>query len=477
MAATVATQVWLGYLVARYQDKQWKPKSMGGAISIDIGTAKIAFGYAEAQECPGKSLPIVRSYDLTKLIKQTDSAGICKELDKIIEVMDVRHSDSATQVLDPEFRDFKVKYLAFINSDDGIKAAILEAHMQMYSAGALTEHKSWLKIAAAVYKHDDTYGMYADEAIEKARRHKARDAEAVLLRKIAEYHYRFEMSDFDRLYGLCERLVQYLATVFDTLESTYGVQLTGKEPVFFFGTMHMRKWLKDSERNHGSRCYELLGTMETFLNVFLKRKLKPDQGDGENRYYGQEHTVKLEICSQSDEATYEHKAFLAAFASSKVDTIETECEDEDVDGKKTLFEALQDNLVGNLAYGKGSMQGVPNGKTNINCELGLHRIMQCIEEESINYGGVVFLDQKKKKRVSFDPATCNSIKCDSFIRACQQRIIDDLKILSPQLLWDDTWLKIQRPPMTFTSEIEEGLQEHHHVNIEDAFQNIEEAFQ
>eukprot|EP00040_Diaphanoeca_grandis_P025676 m.142695 g.142695 ORF g.142695 m.142695 type:complete len:1312 (+) comp30263_c0_seq1:314-4249(+) len=466
--ATVTTQVWSGYLVKRYEDKAWKPDTMGGAISIDIGTAKIAYGYAEVQKIDGKT--VLRSYDLKDLEKQTDVAGIITEMDKIIEVMDCRYCEYPSEWED-EHEQMYLKFKTTQCVHEGKQAEErlihkLMSEMQKHSVGDLKKpftSNTWKDIHATMNK------VVPNEM--------QPDINPENLKIIANHHYKFEMTDFDRIYSLCENLLDSIERVFDALQKVHEVQLTGNEPIFFFGTKHMRQWVKQSERKHGSRCHELLSSLEKCLNIFQKRRQAKRFNTSGASPTGKPpcHVIKLTICSIEEEAECEHKAFLVAFDSSDLDdktitqgleyttpkrrntlSAALEANDEKLSGVKIIKDALKRNSVGNLGYGMGSMQGIPNAKKAISCELGLSQISKFIEEEAADFGGIVTSEVNKKGKkslfISFDNTDSkHKRKFDKFLRCIQQRITDNLKMLSPQYGWDSSWLEINEGNTTNTN--------------------------
>eukprot|EP00040_Diaphanoeca_grandis_P015071 m.76756 g.76756 ORF g.76756 m.76756 type:complete len:1193 (-) comp24930_c0_seq1:213-3791(-) len=354
--AVVNTQVWCGYLAKKFaKQSEWKP-SMGGAFCIDIGTSKIAFGYAEMKHVQGKRLPVIRSFNLSTFEKSTEQSGLFKLMDAAIAAMDVR-----------------------------------------------TKCKADLEIE---FQRLDNYAQ-----IEK----------------------------------ICANLEEYIDNVLNNIKDTCGVVLTNNEPIFIFGTMKMRTWTKTSERKHGARCHELLAAMAIHLN---RKYSNSDQGN---------HKVYMDVCEHSHEARYEHQAFLTAIQSSDLSTVKSN--DTDVDAHAVLMKAFDNDAIGNLACGKGSMQGVPNMKTVIMCELGLTKIEEWIASDAPNFGGtvedVVGEGGKSAKNVYFDSAA-EGTAC---MQHLQTKILVELKNLSPQFNWKDNWVGSEHMERHTTMSFGQGLRQ------------------
>ena len=313
----VASQVWSGYLVSRKDD--W---SSGGAIGVDIGTGKMAFGYAEmGREGADTELPSIKSIDLSK--KESSPDKFFEELARAIECMDTRN-------------------------------------LLPYS------------------KPKKTIDL--------------------------------EETDTDRLAEICEPLLLALVDVLKHLESQ-DVQITGREPIFFFGTMKMRDWLTKMEAKHGGRCFEMLKGASVFMEMKMPEMRK-----------GSKHKIHFDICPQIDEAKSEHLAFKLALKWGHL---------EEKDAKKKAFveKALEGGHVGNLAWGNGSMQGFPDTSTYVNAEIGLNGVKAFLEEQVARSGTV-----KKEKKGKVDKFAFSSKEAaKKAIDACLYKTRHRLLELAPRL--------------------------------------------
>lgn len=320
---TIPSQVWLGYLD---KSNDWSVKDSTGALAVDIGTGKMAFGYAEKVQQP-PAPDRIRAIDLSS--HQADEDVVMKFFKDLVAM---------AQYLDVGF-----------------------------------------------------------EANDYPRRGTPDEIEA--------WKQRHSESDADRLVKLCQPIADQLIAVRTYLSEQAGVELTGKEPIFFFGTAKLRLWVKEHELVHGGRCTELIHGLGNFIGELLNAKLKTG------------HVVKFEVVDQTYEAECELRAFELALKHG-------ELEETDAANRETIVDLLEADKVGNIAWGNGSMQGHPDAKTYVCAEMGMN-----VAKEQIKAVADIKKNAKGKAIFSFDDAPA----AEAAIEKARRTLVDKMAELAPRL--------------------------------------------
>ena len=193
------------------------------------------------------------------------------------------------------------------------------------------------------------------------------------------------------------------------------VTLTGEEPIFFFGTMKMRDWLKEQQAKHGGRCREMLAATAKYMEMRLPSYLP-----------GVSHKVHFDICPQELEAKSEHLAFKLALKWGNI-------KEEDSKKKELIEKALAGDNVGNLAWGNGSMQGFPDGSTYVNAELGLKEISGYLKAEVATFGSIKKLPADKKGKQKDGFTFGDKSKATEAIERTMRKTMRRLMELAPRL--------------------------------------------
>ena len=114
-------------------------------------------------------------------------------------------------------------------------------------------------------------GMFFDEL---ARAIEAMDMRNLLPNTPPKNPIDNDETDTNRLAAICEPL---LVALMDSLGlfppfffESKGVAITGQEPIFFFGTGPMHRWLATMEAKHGGRCFEMLKAAAVFMTMKLQ---------------------------------------------------------------------------------------------------------------------------------------------------------------------------------------------------------------
>ena len=119
-----------------------------------------------------------------------------------------------------------------------------------------------------------------------------------------------------------------------------------------------------------------------------------------------QHKVIFEVCSHEKEARCEHLAFQLALQHGQ-------CAEPDVPKQDILAQCAQ-TTIGNMAWGNGSTQGLPDGKSVVKAPMGLNKVKKILE-------GVLGLPDGAKK---FKPSS----ECTEAFKQVKAQIAQELNV-------------------------------------------------
>ena len=191
-----------------------------------------------------------------------------------------------------------------------------------------------------------------------------------------------EETDTDRLAAICQPVLDAVVQTLQHLEDDKGVAITGKEPIFCFGTAVMRSRLRELEAKHGGRCFEVIEAAATFMTMKMPHLLShrmPRRPRSDESPILRSHTIHFDVCSQEDVASHQNLAITLALTHG-------ELEEGSEEKKRVIAKALNREhgcRVGNLAYGKSSMQGFPDGLQYLSAQFGLDQVTKFLQDEIV----------------------------------------------------------------------------------------------
>ena len=122
-----------------------------------------------------------------------------------------------------------------------------------------------------------------------------------------------------------------------------------------------------------------------------------------------QHKVVFEVCSHEKEARCEHLAFQLALQHGQ-------CDEPEVPMQKILARCA--TTIGNMAWGNGSTQGLPDGKSVVKAPMGLNKVKKILTGE-LGHIGIVSDDGKK-----FKPSS----KCTEAFKQVKAQIAQELNV-------------------------------------------------
>lgn len=163
-------------------------------------------------------------------------------------------------------------------------------------------------------------------------------------------------------------------------------------------------WLTYSRRlDHAGCCFGAEWQLPAFLS-------DPDNyDDATPDLIGHKHKIIFEVCSHEKEARCEHLAFQLALQHGK-------CDEPAVPMQKILERYA--TTIGNMAWGNGSTQGLPDGKTVVKATIGLNKVKKILTGE-LGHMGIEPKDGK-----TFKPSS----KCTEVFKQVKRQIAQELNV-------------------------------------------------
>ena len=145
------------------------------------------------------------------------------------------------------------------------------------------------------------------------------------------------------------------------------------------------------------------------LPAFLR---DPENYDGATPdHIDHQHKVIFEVCSHEQEARCEHLAFQLALKHGQ-------CDEPEVP-KQNILARCAETTIGNMAWGNGSTQGLPDGKSVVSAPMGLNKVKKILEGE-LGQIGIRIPDGGKK----FKPTS----KCTEAFKQVKAQIAQKLNV-------------------------------------------------
>jgi hypothetical protein len=467
---SLPSQVWLGYL-DNLKQTEWEITKKGGngAIAVDVGTGKMAFGYAEKRfedefitdknkvqkkDKYGQSVvvkkSIVRAIDLADFELNDNVEEFFDNLRTTVEYMDVRtakYPETVGEPLDPEHQKSDFDHLRDATSsiiDELVNVRLYLIHVKGIELSktapiflfGTSKLRLWIK------ELEQKHGGRCTELIEGIGQlmewmmpQRVENTSAIKIvgcgstdKSASEQEKAF--ADFNGVYldestmvggikVVCWRKMRSTVTI-EMRDGNVWTMSKGEDRTVGFQSRVAGASTSDGQvyvpPTKGWACSA--ATPRTGRPTLTTIKGESDTA----------HPIKFEVLSQDREAKAELRAFQLSLEHGKVNEHREK-------QQAVIKEKLAQNLVGNIAWGNGSMQGAPDGAVTIDAEMGMNVCKGILQKEIKDGGGKIIpkYDKKKMKDVpdafSFpDIATARAV-----IEKARKKTMAKLHTLAPRM--------------------------------------------
>ena len=487
---SLPSQVWLGYL-DNLKPTDWEitKQSGNGAIAVDVGTGKMAFGYAEKrfedayavdketglQTKDKHGVPVVVSKSIVRAIDLADFElgdhveTFFEDLCTTVEYMDVRtakYPETAGLELDPEHRKSDFDHLRDASSsiiDELVKVRLYLIHVKdvTLSPTAPIFLFGTSKLRLWVKELEQKHGGRCTELIEGIGQlmewmlpQRIENTNAIKIvgcgstdKNASEQEKAF--AEFNGVYLDESTTVDGIdVIVWRKMRSTVTIE------------MHDDVWTMSTEKVRFGKTKARLPNQADVVNKSKAGFLSREPGTATSDSLGQvyvppstgwtpclaapktgrptfdriqgdsktAHPIKFEVLPQASEAKAELRAFQLSLERGKVD-------EHRAAEIKVVNDKLAQNLVGNIAWGNGSMQGAPDGAVTIDAEMGMNVCKKILQKEIVSGGGEIIMKHNEKKNKDeadafafTDVATARKV-----VEKARKKTMAKLRTLAPRM--------------------------------------------